>query len=101
MSNLTHISSLVVTVKPSNVAQVSAEIATFKYAEVAMCDPHGKIVVALETKGEKPILDFLDMIQVMDGVVNASLVFHQVDEDTPTGTINSSSSLSKVGAHHG
>lgn len=75
-----HISSLLVTAKPELMAAVAEAIAREPAAEVAMTDPAGKIVVAMETDSEQAIVDALDRIQVLEGVVSAALVYHQMDE---------------------
>jgi nitrate reductase NapAB chaperone NapD len=37
--------------------------------------------VTLETENERQIVETLDVIQVLAGVVNVSLVYHQIDDD--------------------
>ncbi|MEP2783390.1 MAG: chaperone NapD [Pseudoruegeria sp.] len=80
MSELAHISSLLITAKPETLDAVSRQIESLPCAEVAMRDPAGKLVVAMETETERAIIDALDIIQILPGVVNASLVFHQIDD---------------------
>jgi nitrate reductase NapD len=76
----THISSLLITAKPETLSTVAEMVARQPFAEVAATDPSGKIIVTLETKSEGQIVETLDVIQVLAGVVNVSLVYHQVDD---------------------
>lgn len=104
MSQPCHISSLVVTVRPDALGAVTTEIASFSQADVALTDPKGKIIVALETEGEGPILDFIDTIQVMKGVVNTALVYHQVDDSLSPAApakANLPQNNDKTGDRHG
>lgn len=101
MNQLCHISSLLVTVRPDALNKVSAKIASFPQADVALTDPNGKIIVALETEGEGPILDFIDIIQVMPGVVNTALVYHQVDDSPPSTPAPLPHSNISTGDRHG
>ncbi|MXU66661.1 chaperone NapD [Oceanomicrobium pacificus] len=84
MTKPVHISSLLITVRPDRLADVCAAIDAEEIAEVALQDPQGKIVVTLETDSEGQIMDALDRIQVLPGVANASLVFHQIDDAPDT-----------------
>lgn len=79
MNEVVHISSLLVRADPEKFDQILAEIATIKLAEVPMTDPSGKIIVVLETDKQSEIIDAMTQLQLMDGVVNASLVYHQTD----------------------
>ncbi|WP_350335955.1 chaperone NapD [Coralliovum pocilloporae] len=74
-----HISSLLVTVKPENVDQVSGQVAALTGAEVARQPVPSKLIVTLEAHSEAEIAEGLNAIQKLDGVVAASLIFHQSD----------------------
>lgn len=77
MSDVTHISSLLLTAEPSRIAAVVAEIETCAAVEVALTDPSGKIIVTLETPSEAEIVGELNRLSLIDGVVSAALVYHQ------------------------
>ena len=79
MSAKTHISSLLVTAKPSHVDQAAKTIAAMPIAEIAHCDSLGKIIVTLETEDESAIVSALTDIQLLDGVVSAALVYHHAE----------------------
>jgi periplasmic nitrate reductase NapD len=79
VTEVVHISSLLVRADPQKLDQILAKIATMSLAEVPISDPAGKIIVLLETDKQSEIVDAMTQLQLMDGVVNASLVYHQTD----------------------
>jgi periplasmic nitrate reductase NapD len=81
MTDVVHISSLLVSARPAALNAVEAHLAQIDIAEIAHIDPLGKIIVTLETGNESEIVQALTDIQLIDGVVSAALVFHQMDED--------------------
>ncbi len=82
MTPAVHISSVLVTARPQLLSDIAATLNEIEIAEVAHVDPLGKVIVTLETSSESEIVQALTDMQVMEGVVNASLVFHQIDEIT-------------------
>ncbi|WP_120501721.1 chaperone NapD [Roseovarius sp. EL26] len=79
MSEKVHISSLLVTAKPDLTPRVVEVITAMPIAEVAHSNSVGKIIVTLETPDESAIVQALTDIQLLDGVVNASLVYHHAE----------------------
>lgn len=75
-----HISSLVVHGQPKEVDAIRRAIETLPGAEVHGIGPTGKMVVTLETTVEQDILSRISDINLINGVISASLVYHQVDE---------------------
>ena len=85
MNDAVHISSLLVSAKPSHLVQVEQDLARVDIVEIAHVADNGKIIVTLETADESAIVQALTDIQLIDGVVSAALVFHQVDDaENPT-----------------
>lgn len=80
MTETIHISSLLVSARPSLLGQVEQDLSEITIAEVAHVDPVGKIIVTLETSDESAIVQALTDIQLIDGVASAALVFHQIEE---------------------
>ena len=80
MNDVVHISSLLVSAKPSQLQQVEQDLADIEIAEIAHVAENGKIIVTLETADESAIVQALTDIQLIDGVVSAALVFHQIDD---------------------
>jgi periplasmic nitrate reductase NapD len=76
-----HISSLMVHGHPADLPAVRARIGAVPGAEVALCDPSGRMVVTLETGSQGDVADALTRIALLDGVLSAALVFHHVEED--------------------
>ena len=74
-----HISSLVVHGRPECLGPLRAELAGLPGVEIHAAAPSGKLVVTLETGSEQEILSRLATISALEGVLAASLVFHQVE----------------------
>jgi nitrate reductase NapD len=55
-------------------------IEAMPHAEVPESDPNGKFVVLLETEDESTILEGISQIQNLRGIINATLVYHQIDD---------------------
>ncbi|SHM62226.1 chaperone NapD [Roseibium suaedae] len=80
MSETVHIASLLVQAHPQDRAAIEAGILGLGCgAEVAHSDEQGRLIVTLETASEAEIVDALTNIQLLTGVVSASLVYHQAD----------------------
>ena len=77
-----HISSLLLRAEPARMEQVFTAIKAVPGSDVALSDESGKIIVTLETPSERQIVDALNTLQLIDGVVSAALVFHQADTVT-------------------
>ncbi len=75
----THISSLVVYCQAEQLEKITQIINAVKDAEVSLSDPSGKLVVLLESEHEREILNTIKQIETIDGVLSASMVFHQID----------------------
>ncbi|MDW4498495.1 chaperone NapD [Sulfitobacter sp. D35] len=79
MSATRHISSLVLRCHPARLEAVQTAVLQIANTEIAIADRGGRIVVTMETDGEGEIADALTRMQLMDGVANAALVFHQIE----------------------
>jgi len=75
-----HITSLVVHAIPAQLKSVLDAIEQLPGAELSGNNDHGKIVVILETKNEHLILESIDQINAIPGVITTSMVYHQVEE---------------------
>ncbi|KZL05155.1 assembly protein for periplasmic nitrate reductase [Pseudovibrio axinellae] len=74
-----HISSVLIMAEPAKREQVCAAIEQIEAAEIAEATGTEKIIVTLETTSERDIANALAEIQQLEGVVTASLIFHQTD----------------------
>lgn len=100
MSEVCHISSVLLTVRPDEIDRVSAAVGEFEAAEVALADQSGKIIVTMETANERHIADALNAMAVMPGVVSAALVYHEIDYG-PDGAGNQPASGNQEEGDHG
>lgn len=79
--NSVHISSLVVHCRPEVVEEVIGKINALPDAEVPEHSAEGKLVVLLETSNQGRIMERISAIENFAGVINAALVYHQIDTD--------------------
>lgn len=75
-----HVSSLVVLTQPPLRHQLAEQISALDGAEIHAVSDEGKLVVTLEGSSQRPIMDAIDAIQAMPGVLSAALIYHQFDE---------------------
>lgn len=73
-----HIASLLVHVRPELFDGVKANLRQLEGLELHQESPEGKLVVVLETEHERQILDRIDLINSLPGVLNAALVYHEL-----------------------
>lgn len=77
-----HISSLVVHVRPEQEAALRQQIEQIPEAEIHSPAGTAKLVVVLETADQHGITQHLEAIQAMPGVLAATLVYHQIEPVT-------------------
>jgi periplasmic nitrate reductase NapD len=85
MADELHISSLVVHGRPERLGALRTDLASLPGVEIHAAAASGKLVVTLETGSEQEILTRLATISALEGVLAASLVFHQVEPVTAEG----------------
>ncbi|PTU75665.1 chaperone NapD [Pseudomonas mangrovi] len=78
MEEILHIASLLVHCRPESMPAVSANLRLLPHLELHQESPLGKLVVVLETEHESQILDTIDQIQNLPGVLNAVLIYHEL-----------------------
>lgn len=74
-----HISSLLVHAQPAALPAVHAALACLDGIEIHGASDTGKIVVTLETENSGGIVERLERIRDLAGVLSAVLVFHQIE----------------------
>ena len=74
-----HVSSLVVHSRPWQATAVAARLREMPGVEIRGGIEAGKLVVTLETATEGEVVDRLNAIQLLDGVLAATLVFHHFE----------------------
>mgnify|MGYP000138553499 CR=1 FL=1 len=75
-----HITSLVVQARPQSMDALKEAVAAFDGAEVHNAGDDGKFVVVLETDTLYDVTDTTNAIARLDGVINATLVYHQIEQ---------------------
>jgi len=73
-----HISSFIVLCRAEKHKAVEQELQQQADIEVHGSDEKGKFVVVTEAKHQGIIMDRIDLITAIDGVINTSMVYHQV-----------------------
>ena len=71
-----HISSLLVHVRPEHAGVIADRIGQLAGAELQPCDAPGKLIVTLETATTGEIMERLDVIHDLSGVISATLIYH-------------------------
>jgi len=74
-----HISSLVVHSRPEHARAVADHLRGMDGVGVCGGTAAGKIIVTLETATEGEVVERLNTIQLLDGVLAATLVFHHFE----------------------
>jgi nitrate reductase NapD len=73
-----HISSFIVFCKAEKYQAVEKALQAQADIEIHGSDEKGKFVVVTEAKHQGIILDRIDLISAIEGVINTSMVYHQV-----------------------
>jgi len=79
MSGECHISSLVVHSRPDRVPSIVERLSLIEGAEIHGGQETGKLIVTLETDTESQVVERINAIQLLDGVLAATLVFHHFE----------------------
>ena len=75
-----HISSLIVHVNIKKVDMISVKINLLEGAEVITVSEQGKAIVVLEAPNQRIIMEVIDSINEIDGVINTGLVYHEFEK---------------------
>jgi periplasmic nitrate reductase NapD len=73
-----HIASLLIHARPELFEAVKANLRLLEGLELHQESALGKLVVVLETEHEQQILERIEQISNLPGVLNAALVYHEV-----------------------
>jgi nitrate reductase NapD len=76
-----NISSVIVIPRPERVEAVVAGLKAMDGVEVAAVSPEGKIIVTIETEGDRSTIQSYESISQLDGVMSASMVYHQQENE--------------------
>ena len=75
-----HISSLIVHIRPEKLQEIEISINLLAGAELITMSPIGKAVVVLEAPNQRVIMEVIDKINTLDGVINTGLVYHEFEK---------------------
>lgn len=73
-----HIASLLVHCRPELLDAVKRNLMLLPGLELHQESAAGKVVVVLEAEHESTILQTIDQIQQLPGVLNAALIYHEL-----------------------
>lgn len=77
-----HISSLIVHVKPEKSTNLKDCISSLDGAELITLTEQGKGIVVIEASNQGEIMQCIDQINDLDGVMHTGLVYHEFEEST-------------------
>ena len=76
-----HVCGIVVQTEPEKLSSVQTSLLTFPYTDVsAVNEEENKIVVVLQSHNQHILLDRMEAIREIEGVVTVLLVYHEQDE---------------------
>ena len=76
-----HVCGLVVQARPQAVTDVAQQLSAMDGTEVAASEPQqGKLVVVMQSEDSGTLLDRIESVRNVAGVLAVSLVYHQQDE---------------------
>lgn len=75
-----HVSSLIVHINVAKSMTIKASINKLNGAEVITISDQGKVIVVLEAPNQREIMEVIDAINELDGVINTGLVYHEFEK---------------------
>lgn len=76
-----HVVGLIVQGNPEKMAAIQTALLAIEHTEVPTFDAKmGKMVVVMQSHDQHLLLDKMESVKDIDGVINLSLVYHEQDE---------------------
>jgi len=75
-----HIASVLVQGWPEKIPTIEAELTALSGVESHGSNQIGKLILTLEAENDAGLVETMDHIQMTEGVVNVSLVYHHMEE---------------------
>jgi len=75
-----HIASVLVQGWPEKMPIIEAELTALSGVESHGSNQSGKLILTLEAENDAGLVETMDHIQMTEGVVNVSLVYHHMEE---------------------
>jgi nitrate reductase NapD len=79
-----NISSAIVHARPGHAAEVQRALAAVAGVEVHAVSDEGKLIITIESPGDRETADTFEAISRMDHVMSTSMVYHQTESDPET-----------------
>jgi nitrate reductase NapD len=76
-----NISGVLVRSLPENINAVTARLEALAGVEVHGASPDGRLVVTVEESGDRAMADTVVRMQDLPGVLSASMIYHQYEEE--------------------
>ncbi|BFU60946.1 MULTISPECIES: chaperone NapD [Rodentibacter] len=77
-----HVVGLVVQGKPEKMAAIQTALLAIEHTEIPTFDEKmGKMVVVMQSDDQHLLLDNMESVKEIEGVINVSLVYHEQDEN--------------------
>lgn len=73
-----HVASLIVHVRPGHLPEISQWLERQSGVEIHSQSDQGKLAIVLECDHERAVLDLIDTLADMPGVLNAALIYHEI-----------------------
>ena len=77
-----HIASCVAYARPESVATIARAIEATRIAEVPQRDGRGRMVVLIEGRSSGAVLDAIDAIRALDGVLAVHLAYQHIEDES-------------------
>ncbi len=77
-----YVAGLIVQGNPEKIATIRTALLAIEHTEIPTFDEKmGKIVVVMQSYNQHILLDNMESVKEIDGVINVSLVYHEQDEN--------------------
>ena len=76
-----NISSVIVIPHPDHIEAVPQRLREIQGVEVHAVSPEGRVIVTVEAESDRETSQTFEFISQMDGVMSASMVYHQSESD--------------------
>lgn len=76
-----NISSIIVIPHPDHIEAVRQQFTDLDGVELHAVSPEGKMIVTIETEGDRDTVRLYEYISQMPGVLSASMVYHQQENE--------------------
>ena len=76
-----NISSAIVHARPGHAAEVQRTLAAIAGVEIHAVSDEGKLIITIESPGDRETADTFEAISQMDHVLSTSMVYHQTEAE--------------------